>query len=896
MRRLLTDCIAVSVKGISYLYALFLALMGEGLENLLRIERIIRLEEAHELEGGIHSYETYFSWYFRLKFTTFWIKECSGFDHLPRSYLDEIIINGINDVCDDMVNFLDDCAVQSFSKRTASSGQRLGHLWQSVYKKLEAVAKKSKAIKATRKWRACRSRDTWDEYRACSGDKVFHRSTMRLDLRLQAYLYQETISHKKTKGKPLYSESPHSISNDYLLNKLEEIYGLTPEFIKIPYSHDNEEVEKPKDLYRQLHDIPFQCAIMRSIDFLLLGKEPSNQRELWDEFTRQAHEDLGLGREIFALALEFYTWGRESPKSRLLLSINLMAFLLPLLRIDNVQENKTLKELYNALNKWLSAGADLVNSSRKDNNVISIIRRCTHRQLQRKYAQGIKGGLNHKAIQELGAIQIDEAFSFKGVTVSQKRRLEQLSGYKLKELQMILDKQVQEPFIKNKENQKRFIKELEKHTSSQKQAEKLVQHICILANLREFLSIRNESIYKQKDQKKFYDIVLKAFAGGRIKLNQIDINNLPQKVKPIIVTRLALTNYYAVADARISKSKEEGDKTINPNGLGLGELLKQDHWNADVEGTKVRYSILLGRYDAVSFASFRLPCRCRISYFPNEKTAIENEKFATHFSRREIALPVEIYGDCDINDCGYKIYAISSVSLQRRSMRLNLIYRLLNAGSKNHQDKQFYENSIEAKLRTIINKFGDKNKKDDFVIKGLLTDGWGDLLLVFMYKKDSGIDISGLHEYLFELQQALYEDFMIDRTELIYTPHCLDYMLKDDNGNYSFSLLFRFQEDRKLERSIQGFVDALYEKRELLKFEYNITADYEVIFTPGQYDVKLRFNNISVKKESKDIYTNIIDWLSADIEDKLYNKWYRDGLSSIDKIETNIERIKYNIY
>ena len=812
-----------------------------------------------------------------------------------------------------MVNFLDDCAVQSFSKRTASSGQRLGHLWQSVYEKLEAVAKKSKAIKAARKWRACRSRDTWDEYQTCSGDKVYHRSTMRLDLRLQAYLYQETISHKKNEGKPL-----HGIPNDDLLNKLEEIYGLVPEPIKIPYSKDNEVVKKPKDLYRQLHDIPFQCAIMRSIDFLLLGKESSNRQNLWDEFTLQAHEDLGLGREIFALALEFYTWGRESPKSRLLLSINLLTFLLPLLDAANNQKNKILRELHEKLNKWLSASATvdketgLIDTAEGVKEIIEITLKSSHRQLRRKYAKGIKGGLNQQTIKKLGAIQIDEAFSNKGVTVPQKRRLEQLSGYKLKELQVILDKCVYKHLIKNEENQKNLVAELKQQSYSQTQAEKLVQHICILANLREFLSIRSEfsqkssyadftyfvpmfSDYKHKDEKKFYDIVLRAFAGDQIKLNQIDFDKLPQKIKPIIVTRLALTNYYAVADARKSMDKQKSD---NLNGLGLGDLLKQDHWNADVENNKVRYSILLGRYDAVSFASFRLPCRCRISYFPNETIEAKEEMFATHFSRREIALPVEIYGNCNINDCAYKIYAISSVSLQRRSMRLNLIYRLLNASytvnDKNHGEKQFYESSIEARLRKIINKFG--NKKDDFVIKGLLTDGWGDLLLVFMYKKDSGIDISDLHEYLFELQQALYEDFMIDRTELIYTPHCLDYMLKDGNGNYSFSLLFRFQEDRKLERSIQGFTDALNEKRDLLEHKYNIRADYEIIFTPGQYDVKLRFNNISVKKESKDIYTNIIEWLSADIEDKLYNKWYRDGLSSIDKIETNIERIKYNIY
>ena len=389
-------------------------------------------------------------------------------------------------------------------------------------------------------------------------------------------------------------------------------------------------------------------------------------------------------------------------------------------------------------------------------------------------------------------------------------------------MQIILDEQVQQQFIENKSKQTLLATELEQLVCSATRAKKIVHHICILANLREFLRIRDESIYKQKSEKKFYEVLLKALAGKQVALSRMDFNNLPQKIKPVIITRLALTSYYALANARkiLDVLNKQGNDHLN--GLGLAELFKLGHWKFGTGDSTVRYSILLGRYDAVSFIPSRLPCRCRVSDFPNKDiTERTEEKFATHFARREIALPMELYGNCDINDCNYTIYAISSVSLQRRSMRLNLIYRLLNARYRTDNKERFYENSIEENIRKIISKFGH-NTGNNFIIKILLTDGWGDLLLVFMYKRHSSIDISELHEYLLKLQQALYEDFMIDRTELIYTPHCIDYMLKDPSKNYSFSLLFRFQEDRKLERSIQSFIDALHEKKYLLEDTYGV--------------------------------------------------------------------------
>lgn len=892
LRRLLTDCIAVSVKGISYLYALYLSIMGEGLENLLKIDRITRLEEVYELEGGVRSYEKYYTWYFRLKFTRFWLKECSNFAHLSLSSIDNIVLEGIDQVCEEMLSFLDECSVKSFSSRPISTHELLGQLWRSIYNELEKEAKKSKAIQHVGKWRECRSKDTWDERKSCSGNKVYHRSTMRLDLRLQDFLFRETIHHKKCKNKPLVN-----IPEDLLLDIFGETYKLNIDKEAVPYT--KAKVKKAKNIYRQLHDIPFQCSIMRSMD--ILGQ--SNNKPIpWKSFVDQSHRDMSLGREIFSFALEYYTWSRESPKSRLLLSINLLSFLLPLLKIEKLKlknENALLK-LTEALDFWMYAEKiereeDKVDIKEGVDKVVSVIKNCSHQALIRqyknrvkgdllfrRYANGVKGDLNVKRISDLGAVQIDEAFSYKDMSVANKRRLEQLSGYKIQELQEILDILVQEQFIEDLNAQKVLHAHLKKELESEASADKIVNNLCMLGNLREFLQIRDDSEKKPAAEGRFYQLLLKAFGGKAYKPGGNESKNLPNLIEPIIVTRLAVTSYYSVANPRRVYAEDK-----NKNGLGLADILKQDSWSMPLKTEnqefRPKYVVLLGRYDVVSFIPSRLPCRCRISHFSNDTGA--NEKFATHFSRREVALPMELYGNCDINDNSYTTYAISSVSLQRRSMRLNLLYRLLNARHSDHR-QIFSSTSVEEKLRTIIRKFGRDD--DSFVIKSLLTDGWGDLLLVFMYKKET-IDVSALHEYILQLQQALYEDFMIDRTELIYTPHCLDYMMASED--YSFSLLFRFQEDRKLERSIQNFVDALHEKAKLLDTKYGLDYGYEIAFTPGQYDIRLSLEATS-NKSTDDIYRKIVEWLADKGEDNdLYNRWYRDGLSHIDKVETAIEKL-----
>ncbi len=896
IRDLVSDCLAVSLKGISYLYALFLSSVGAGLENLLRVNGAVRLSSVAELTGGIAAYEAHYSWYFRLKFTAFWLKKISTTKHTPLSKLDHIVFDGIDQVCEELIDFLD-------CHNISAARHPVGSEWRKICKKLEKSFKKAKILKIITHWRNNRSRDTWDEKWNKSGKKEYHRSTIRLDVRLQNFIFLETLQRKTAPKKAL---SGFNMTDKNSVQEFCNAYGVSLDSIYIP--HTQQKFQHSNQLFRQLHDIPFQCSIMRSIDLLGRLDNKAHPYVSWFEFVQQSHEDMSLGREIFSFALEFYTWNRESPKSRVLLSINMLSFLLPSLYAIKIA---ALGDFTKIIERWL------YNSSE---HIVDKIQAYSHKKIRKVYLQRKSNDLKLAELQKIGAIQLYDAFCDTTIAAS-KRRLEQVAGYKLRELLQILEQTIR-PLINDRRQQENIYMQCRNIRSKI-----IVDGVLLLGNLIEFLRIRDESRCKGIEKNNFFSLLLHAC--NTHYPDNISENNSHTctEIVPVVITRLALSSAYTTANPKRNLDKINSDnipslwKYRNQNMLGLADVLKQDRWLQPIttvnnhnnqSNNYNHYSIVLGRYDVVSFVNTNLPCLCRISHFPdrNGKLQINNEDdievqnaseaFVSHFPRREIAFSLKLYGDCCFNDEDYQVYAISSISLQRRSMRLNLLYRLLNARCLNGQ-YTFVDSSVEHHLNHLITAFEALNQNNnELVIKVLLTDGWGDILLVFMCRK--GAIVGDLHDDLIYLQQAFYEDFMVDRTELIYTPQCLDHM--NFRSQYRFYLVFRFQEDRQLERSILNFIEALKAKRQDLPAwinqDGNGGGDFDIVFTPGQYDVRVGFHlDPSYHKRFDNIYNILLEWLAKpQIEVyvgerySLYNQWYNDGLSFIDKIETMIERVQ----
>jgi len=968
LRFIVQDLLATSIKGSAYVYALYLDIIGEGLEDQLHSQKGIRLDIAYDLTSGVSSYNEHYLWYFRLQLVSAWLQ----YILVDKSTnLDEIVFNGVEQISDRLLSFLDE--------NTPHVRIAVGRSWQRLCKKLKLNLANSHFLSEVKKWRLNRLTDTWNDENCegQSGKKEYHRAIMPLDIRVQNYLFRQIIHQKRQYNKidtQVGYKLLSGIKDSELTGTVKDEYGLSSEWLGIPHieQKDKEKEEShylhPRYFFRYLYDIPYQAALLRSMD-LLKGEKWRKEVDYWESFTKQMHEDIVLGRDIFSFGLEFYTWRRDSPKDRLLTCINLLTFCLPsFIRTNSINRNGEAHELKvklvnfcqdvsKQLIEWLYAEELSINDLH-DNNTLKLkniehsihqimlfIENNNHKKVQKKNT-GQKGGClkNNAYVHEFGAVHFMATFSgMKTKNAKNIRRLEQLCGYKLKALLNILNN------IWSAHDELKRLTNRDDEQLRGSSISHIIDSILQLGNLRNYLQIRDEKFYKKPDESSdaslssehyFYELLLKAFGDSDTwyKKDERDDEKItwamPKELQPVMVSRLSATSYYEVASS-LEVKKEPVDKNKHPqNAFSLYEVLakKEGGWVANVDTNhpyaKTIYTNTIGRYDFIGFTPVHLPCKCSIASFKKEQVdKMWEERFVSHFSRREVALPLKIYGNtvklsdqtknhCDFFTEDYKILTILSISLQRRAMRLNLVFRLLHAVRLLQENKEdhFAQSSAERHLQEMI-KAANKEGKDDkqegktpLVIKALLTDGWGDLVLVFMYEKADKLDNKNVLikqgaflEHFFELQNSLYEDFMVDRTEMIYTPACFDAIMyynsqcidqSEKCTAYRFYILIRFQEDRKMERLIENFSKAI-EKKSSKKPSW--MKDIKVFDMPGMFDCRIYFR-VNYKKFVEDncdepFYMQLLNWLEEVDKNDSEWFWYRNLLSVVDKFETGIERL-----
>ncbi|MCK5919048.1 MAG: hypothetical protein KAG34_11510, partial [Cocleimonas sp.] len=875
--KIFSDLLAASVKGISYVYALFLSVVGKDLGNLLVDQTRVRLDRVTELHTGIASIKDYFQWYFRLKLCAFWMKKVM---HIPTNHLDNIVLDGVAMVCDDLIGFLD--------SSTPDSRDRVGGMWQKLEFRLENIINRSPLVMRVRNWRANRSCDSWDENKDCNGKKLFFRSTKRLDLRLQNYLFREVLNNKLKRDNN--AEKNHQ-SKTKLIHYFQDKYGLGCEKIPVP-NVQSKVLEQPRWLFRHLYDIPFQCAAMRSIDLLEHRNTHCNTQESyqWQNFIETTHDDISLGRELFSLALEFYTWERESARSRLLLCVNLMTFSL-------IETSEWNIDFFDRLKIWLggrSSNNGLLNKlydkyglKADRRNIATLIYNLTqhsHAKVKNLFIRENK--LTDLYLQYMGAIDIADVFSTAEKTYysGQERRLDQIAGYKLHELYQILNE-----FKQYKNFPETFLAAIE--------------YLSIHSSFRTEYNHDDDAYASSR----FYALILSALGDSyNYRETQQQIlaeTDLPSRSPFVMVNYISMTNYYPVADPfhPTEHPKSEDEKEWNPNGLSLKQGMELGSWNgyAHIE-QKNQFFPTLGQYDAIGFVNVKLPCKCRIPSFEKNNTGYDSdtEKFITHFSLREIAIPVRITQQKTQKSAikpltGYldgEVSAVISISLQRRSMRLNILYRILQA--INNIDKTSKTKKHGNMERKLFDFYSSVPK--DMCLHALLTDGWGDVLLVFSKKDDweKERDMDKFVDYIFELQEALYEDFMVDRTEITFMPKCLDSIMY--NENYGIRVNLRFMEDRRLEQSLskylKAYTDATKQSDEGTP-EGVLLNNANIVRTPGRMDFAIQINASTKYKRRENVHKTLIKVLATIKKD--LNPWFPDALSMLSKVETVIE-LKHN--
>jgi hypothetical protein len=252
------------------------------------------------------------------------------------------------------------------------------------------------------------------------------------------------------------------------------------------------------------------------------------------------------------------------------------------------------------------------------------------------------------------------------------------------------------------------------------------------------------------------------------------------------------------------------------------------------------YSGLAGRHDLLSIGADQPLSRCYMPEFSEE----QDDKYSPFFVRSEVVLRVNNPKRPD-NPDSWNPFAFLSISLKRFTVRLDFVLRLRNWLEKETPEKH----RRQEKPKHLADLAGLVPLKD---IDIYLSDGWGDVLIAFHAKESE--DNWRLYKRLkdiFDFQAVVFEDFQVDRTELIPTPRCVDAVMscsgrenQDDEArradDFSISVNVRLLEDRYTTDKNDSFVDRV--NKQLKNIISNEDID-RVIFTrtPGRMDFTLKF-------------------------------------------------------
>ena len=307
---------------------------------------------------------------------------------------------------------------------------------------------------------------------------------------------------------------------------------------------------------------------------------------------------------------------------------------------------------------------------------------------------------------------------------------------------------------------------------------------------------------------------------------------------------------------------------------------------------------LLGRYDMLHIESSGSLNKCDIPRLMKENPEKE-ERFKPFFARREVAVPLCLSENTDkINIKAInknKVLAILSVVLCRPSVRLDFLARLLKVIGK----EKVYTSS-DIKNPKYISQIGNLFKSERDAL--FLGDGGGDVLIFFYGEAEQRL------QNVFTIQDVLFQDFQVERTELILTPMCADYALthkpKDGHSNpFRVSMHLRLTDEKQLvprNREFCGF----FAKKALaitcgavkgadLPIEKNrIYIYYSLTRTPGRMDFSLR---LRARGEPRPCFDNpegtwpLILNKKESLRDQIVKLLAgTDSGIQIDKLQTNI--------
>lgn len=771
-REIACDLLAASVKGFSYVYALFLEVAGMDTERLLTgrsLDKIIDLSNVDEIQGAPPTTALSRDWLLRIKITTYWLQKCH---HLPKGNLGSLLLSGIDQTLNDLNEYLDSLIVHADQSR--------GLMWRILINRLCEVIEGSDAIESVQIWRKRRSEDDIvypssldDEKKKKKGLRQLPRSMARLHKDVRDKLFYMQLNTKSQAGRPLFSvpiADKEQIFKDY--------YGVIPLDNRFAYCDPEKEANT---LFRHLYDIPWQAGLMRAMD--VLGSKNLNLNfslKKTDDIIQQLHNSFPLGRAFFSYALEFYSWSSEPAIFRLSHAVDIVAKIIPnlgqiLQNESNTEQKEKIEKVKLDLEKWKGNKNTLIN----------------HRIIE---------GLSSKSRDQLFSF-IDEFTAYSILHAYQNitplnsriyRSCERIAGLKLIRLCNIL--QVNETISKNYDE------------------------------LIVFLSIHSAETEGQiSGKQKFIEIMTASLANcepGKMKEGKLNTATL---------SRIAFYRPYPT-DQNNQIYKQLQNKGKKPH---KSQINYPDNFNSQ----KSIHHIwpVLGRYDYIMIGEARPICRCPLPHFSlsdENKIGTKEELFLPFFARQEMALFGRFTNTASFNSieeyfCNNEPIAFFAITLQKRQYRLDFIYRLIQSIDIKNTKETGLRNATKETIKATDAYF--------------LTDGWGDLVIVFSNKNNEILDTNRL-ENIFKFQKCISQDFMVDRTDLILTSRSFNCALKNNlttnQLNWYLSLQIRLIESRVTNKAKDEFIEYFEHQKKNDNDCKNILlwADIKLLFAPGKDD------------------------------------------------------------
>ncbi|BAO43181.1 hypothetical protein [Thiolapillus brandeum] len=317
------------------------------------------------------------------------------------------------------------------------------------------------------------------------------------------------------------------------------------------------------------------------------------------------------------------------------------------------------------------------------------------------------------------------------------------------------------------------------------------------------------------------------------------INNPPEMLSTLLVT------------------KDRKDRSIQQYMISRIRISGQTISNGLSENNKGLIQPLLGRYDYLHIYDTRPMCRCRLPKLGVK--ASEEDKWPPFFSRRELGIRYVI-NSCSINahesmsaaptidnrstfkeldnattrfHVDSENVAVLAVTLNLRQERLDFLYRLLT--TKNCGKDAVCVDDIRYLL-------GDS-------VQIYLTEGWCDILILF---DKEGKELSDRLSEIFHCQNIIFQDFMVDNTELMLSPDLLE--AANNSDEYKITIHVRIQEDRSLKGGNDEFIRTIKNNALAQEIGVHVTrtpgvTDYAIDIVSGKLtleNIQKLFKNVQI--------------------------------------------------